>query len=284
MAIADSTASQATSLKRLTIIAIVFQPLSLASLFLAMTQSVQEIGELWFDWLGLWLTMGFVVALVYSVWKSKDHLIARPIAGELISEPLQAVKNFVFPWPIPFFCIIVVSFWIGRLDSLHKVPEALKWGFVALASLVVSRLLWYILPYIFLLLWIGLRKSHGKRPIYYLLMGCEICLNLKRFGGTIWDMITFIQVLICFFGLPDFIGDMYWPRIVELHGLVEKILKAAARSKRTKRFIQDDMAFLRQIVEKADQMEDRKVREMLQEIRSIAATDNQVQELLAGII
>lgn len=81
MAVADSTASQATSLKRLTVIAVIFLPLTLASSLLAMTESVKTIGSRWFDWLGLWLTMGFIVALVYSLWKSMDHLTARPIAG-----------------------------------------------------------------------------------------------------------------------------------------------------------------------------------------------------------
>ena len=149
MAVANSTASQATSLERLTIIAVIFLPLSLASSLLAMTESVQDIGERWFGWLGLWLTMGFVVALVYSLWKSIDHLLARPLAGNMISELLKTLNNFFFPLLVPFFCVIVISFWIGMFDGLQIVPKTLKWGFVAFAGLVALRLLWYILRSIF---------------------------------------------------------------------------------------------------------------------------------------
>ena len=141
MAVADSSAGQATSLKRLTVIAVVFLPLSLASSLLAMTESVQKIGERWFDWLGLWLTMGLVVALVYSLWKWIDNSLARPPAGIIISEYLEGWQSFVFPWLTLLFCVIVVSSWVGMLDGLQTVPEALKWGFVVFAGLVTLRLL-----------------------------------------------------------------------------------------------------------------------------------------------
>ena len=293
MAVADSTASQATSLKRLTVIAVIFLPLSLASSLLAMTESVKGIGEHWFDWLGLWLTMGFLVALVYSLWKSIDHLIARPIAGDVILEFLETVRNFLFPWSIPIFCVVVVSFWIGMLHGLYTVPETLKWGFVAVLGLVAIRLLLQILPYIFSLFWYGLRKSRGKRGIYYLLMGREIYLNLKRRKGTtgfdgttgfkaaIGDMFIFGQLIVSI-AVPDVVS-LPLPG-VELHGLVERIFNATARSKRAKRFIRCERELFRQIVEEVDQMQDQRAREIVDEIRSIVGTDTQVQELLAGII
>ena len=214
MAVADSTASQATSLKRLTVIAVIFLPLSLASTLLAMTESVQTIGEHWFDWLGLWLTMGFVVALVYLLWKSIDHLIARPVVGEMALESLEDVRNFFFPWPIPIFCVIIVSVWIGMFHSLYTVAETLKWGFVAVASLVAMRLLLPILPCIFSIFRYGLHKSRGKRRLYYLLIGREIYLNLKRrkgttgFNGTtglkgaIGDMFIFVRLIVSI-AVPD---------------------------------------------------------------------------------
>ena len=159
MAVANSTASQATSLERLTVIAVIFLPLSLASSLLAMTESVQDIGERWFDWLGLWLTMGFVVALVYSLWKSIDHLLARPLAGNMISELLKTLNNFSFPLLVPFFCVIVISFWTGIFDGLQTVPKTLKWGFIAFAGLVALRLLWYILRSIFQIFRTGSKKK-----------------------------------------------------------------------------------------------------------------------------
>jgi hypothetical protein len=173
MVVADSNANQANSVKRLTIIAAIFLPLSLASSLLAMTESVQKVGELWFDWMGLWLTMGFIVALVYSLWKWIDHLMAQPITGTIISELLEGSRNFISPWLVPFFCVIVVSFWICMLEGLQTVPEALKWGFVAFAGLVALRLLWFTLYHIYEILSYGFQKWRSKRRIHYLLMGCE---------------------------------------------------------------------------------------------------------------
>ena len=51
-----------------------------------------------------------------------------------------------------------------------------------------------------------------------------------------------------------------------------------------KRFIRAESAVFRQIIEEAEQREDQRVKEMVQEIRNFATIDNQVQELLAGII
>ena len=149
IAVAISTASQAINIERLTIIAIIFLPLSLASSLLAMTESVQDIGERWFDWLGLWLTMGSVVALVYMLWKSIDHLLVRPDVGNWLSDLLMALKRFFFPLLVPFFCVITIPFWTGMFDGLQTVPKTLKWGFIAFAGLVALRLLWYISHFIF---------------------------------------------------------------------------------------------------------------------------------------
>ena len=53
---------------------------------------------------------------------------------------------------------------------------------------------------------------------------------------------------------------------------------------KTVRFIRAKSAFFRQIIIKADQRQDQRAKEMVQEIRDFAAIDNQVQELLACII
>ena len=279
MAVADSSASQATGLKRLTVIAVVFLPLSLASSLLTMTESVQKIGEHWFDWLGLWLTMGFVVALVYSLWKWIDRLVARPLAGVITWELLEDLQNLFFLWFVPLFCVIVVSFWIGMLDDLQTVPEALKWGFVAFAGLVASRLLWVILRDTYKASSYGLRKVRGKRRIHYFFMGCEFYFRLKRLGGTFGDMIYFYSTFVS----PDAVKSLEISEL-KLQGLVERVLKAAARCKHMKRFMRAERAFFRQIIIEAEQREDQRVKEMVQEIRDFAAIDSQVQELLAGII
>ena len=260
MAVADSSASQATSLKRLTIIAVVFLPLSLASSLLAMTESVQAVGEHWFDCLGLWLTMGFVVARVYALWRRIDYLQARPLAGIFISQFLGNLQSLILPWLVPLFCVIVVSSWVPMLDGLQTVLEALKWGFVAL------RLLWCII-------------RHTYKAFSYLFIGCEFYFRLKRLGGSFED----ISIIISTFAPADAAKS---PELSELklHGLVERILKATARSKHMKRSIRAESAVFRQIRIEAEQREDQRVKEMVQEIRNFPTIDNQVQELLAGII
>jgi len=283
MAVADSNANQANSVKRLTIIAAIFLPLSLASSLLAMTESVKSIAAHWFDWVALWLAMGFIVALIYSVWVGITNLMARPLTGNIISETWDGLWKFAFPWLIPIFCIIVVSIWIGVFDGLQTTPEALRWGFVAFGGLILLRLLGFILLYSYRIFSYGVRRWHGKRRIYYLLMGAEFLFHLKRIGGDSGDLAVFVAYRFLPVGQPSAFTSLTF-EMDQLHGSVERVLNAAARSRLTKRYLQIKIEYFRKVVEEVDSMQDQRPKEVLREIRNIAASNLQVQELLAGII
>ena len=81
-------------------------------------------------------------------------------------------------------------------------------------------------------------------------MGFEIYINLRRVGGEFEDMVVFVRLMSPFIELGT-VEPLTLPGDV-LHGLVERILKAVAMSKLAKRFIQDERALFRQIVEEAD--------------------------------
>jgi hypothetical protein len=57
--------SQASSLKRLTLVASVFLPLTMACSLLSMTTRVNELGPIWWDWFGIVTTLGVVIVAGY---------------------------------------------------------------------------------------------------------------------------------------------------------------------------------------------------------------------------
>lgn len=57
---------QADSVKRLTLLAAIFLPLSLASSLLSMGSRAKELGLLWYDYIGLCAVLFFVVITVYQ--------------------------------------------------------------------------------------------------------------------------------------------------------------------------------------------------------------------------
>ena len=61
--------AQASSLKRLTIFASVFLPISLASSLLSMNTRAATLGVLWYDFFGVSLVLGFIMYAVYQVFR-----------------------------------------------------------------------------------------------------------------------------------------------------------------------------------------------------------------------
>ena len=63
----------------------------------------------------------------------------------------------------------------------------------------------------------------------------RVSLDLKRLGETVRGMTIFVRLVLSFL-LPNAIESLLLLG-VEMYGLVERILKAAVRSKRAKRFM-----------------------------------------------
>ena len=72
----DSTRSiaQASSLKRLTILASIFLPVSLASSLLSMNTRAATLGVLWYDFFGMSVSVGFIMYVVYLVFRKVTKL------------------------------------------------------------------------------------------------------------------------------------------------------------------------------------------------------------------
>jgi hypothetical protein len=64
---ASTNQRQEASLKRLTLVASIFLPLTLACSLLSMTNRVNELGALWWDWLGIVITIALVVTTGYRI-------------------------------------------------------------------------------------------------------------------------------------------------------------------------------------------------------------------------
>jgi hypothetical protein len=74
--------AQAASLKRLTLVASVFLPLTMACSLLSMNSRANEIGPIWWDWLGIVLIIGVVVIVglrfsAYSLSAERDPVYQR---------------------------------------------------------------------------------------------------------------------------------------------------------------------------------------------------------------
>ncbi|KAF7513979.1 hypothetical protein GJ744_006593 [Endocarpon pusillum] len=86
------------SLKRLTLVASIFLPLSLACSMLSMTQKVNKLGSIWWDWLGIVFIIGLVVLSFYRVTTYWHNLWQREKfrwASEVVKEQWKKAQSTV---------------------------------------------------------------------------------------------------------------------------------------------------------------------------------------------
>lgn len=62
--------AQESSLKRLTVLASVFLPTSLASSILSMNIRASNLGNLWYDFFGIFIVLGFIMFVVYQAFRT----------------------------------------------------------------------------------------------------------------------------------------------------------------------------------------------------------------------
>lgn len=88
----DSTQNiaQAATLKRLTVFAAVFLPISLASSLLGMDTRAAALGLLWYDFFGISVSLGFIMYTVYMV----SRKIAKLWVSKNIVGTLRLIRNF----------------------------------------------------------------------------------------------------------------------------------------------------------------------------------------------
>ncbi|KAF7508725.1 hypothetical protein GJ744_008972 [Endocarpon pusillum] len=69
---------QSASLKRLTLVASIFLPLSLGSSLLSMTTRAANLGPLWYDYFGICITIGFIVLTTYRIFRFNQRVWSHP--------------------------------------------------------------------------------------------------------------------------------------------------------------------------------------------------------------
>lgn len=91
---------QEASLKRLTLVASVFLPLSLACSMLSMTRQVNELGAIWWDWLGIVVIITLVVVSFYKVstywhdlWQREKFRWASEVVNDQWKKAREAVLD-----------------------------------------------------------------------------------------------------------------------------------------------------------------------------------------------
>lgn len=159
---------QARSLKRLTFVASIFLPISLAAALLSMNRRATNLGMLWYDFLSLSLLLVTAVSVVYQMMRAGDYLGATwdasiastvddasrvpaardgvPLANLIRHQWTLAIKqlrglsasNFVFLFyaiilPLP----VTVSMVVGMFGSIDRGWSSLIYGLVGLGLAVI---------------------------------------------------------------------------------------------------------------------------------------------------
>ncbi|KIX92336.1 uncharacterized protein Z520_11944 [Fonsecaea multimorphosa CBS 102226] len=135
---------ESTSVKRLTILAAIFLPASLASSFLSMSTRFHELGPILFDWLGGFVLISSVTVVVYFAVKvilhlrSKGWRVYRPrraywaIGGKLDNglEKLGARVSAALQLSLhlSIWALVLASFILGMFRSISLGNEVLFYG------------------------------------------------------------------------------------------------------------------------------------------------------------
>lgn len=137
----QSDQAQAESAKRLTILAAIFLPLSLASSLLSMSSRVTELGAPWYDYFGISTSLVFLMALVYVGMRGWDHYVDKPdyLPLPMVSFIMESLKFLYSLMPFLdmdgvrgillfcFFSAVVASFWIGIIQDVRVLGFKGSW-------------------------------------------------------------------------------------------------------------------------------------------------------------
>ena len=151
--VANANERQANSARSLTLVASVFLPLTLAASLLTMTVPVAAIGKLWYDWIGLCVTIGFTVTMSILFFQAVKKAARRRPWGLI----LRIFKILAIAWrTVPIiagllFCnLIMASFLVGMFHRIETAVDVLKYG---IPGLIALGLLWYFVLYFFSMIW-----------------------------------------------------------------------------------------------------------------------------------
>ena len=182
---------QENSLKRLTVVASIFLPLTLACSLLSMTRRVRELDALWWDWLGICFIIGFAIITGYRLsmwWNELMWRIRRRWAQQPFHDMWQRARNRVIKqeggngnkvkrllpavtrWTVwtskyLFYFGAIASFLVGMFTRIELGARSLGYSLAGAVALTI-----FIIPLWGFLLHIGrLSKHHlNRRPDKYI--------------------------------------------------------------------------------------------------------------------
>ncbi|MCJ1387582.1 hypothetical protein MMC18_000425 [Xylographa bjoerkii] len=183
-----SAEAQARSAKRLTLVAAIFLPLTLAASLMAMTTPVADVGALWYDWAGLCTTIGFLVVVVYLLYRfvgdasrSSSAFLTRLTLFSKIGEWLLSDTydtSFSYFYLFVLFAVIVASFLVGMFNSRPLALTVFKYGIAGFFGFMVVtevvRIIWDLSSILIL----SIRLSWSASRVYR---------QLRRRGGRFSD-------------------------------------------------------------------------------------------------
>ena len=148
---AATSNSQAQSARRLTVVAAIFLPLTLAASLLAMNVPAASIGRLWYDFAGMCICIGFVCLACYFAYcklqdfRQSDSTIGAWDSLTAATEDsgdgvIAKFTSFLRLWG--FSTVVAASFLAGMFNSFGAALDALKYGFPILLGILA--LFWVV--------------------------------------------------------------------------------------------------------------------------------------------
>ncbi|OAP55464.1 hypothetical protein AYL99_10437 [Fonsecaea erecta] len=148
---------ESTSVKRLTILAAVFLPASLASSFLSMSQRFHELDLILFDWLGVFVLVSSVTIVLYFAVKVILHVKSKtrlaywsPAAlWAFDREPwLRIVAPFQLLVYLLIWAVVLACFVLGMFRSPSLGGKVLGYGIAGVLGFVVlSVIAFFLIPF-----------------------------------------------------------------------------------------------------------------------------------------
>ncbi|CAH0026189.1 unnamed protein product [Clonostachys rhizophaga] len=136
--------AESKNVARLTLVAAIFLPLSFGADLLGMQFRVRELGFILYDYLGLVVSAGLFVYLIYKIGPRLRGVIGlfnrRRRAGPKKRSAFALSRFFVQSnFPLVFiilWSVLVASFMVGMIDDIGSSLEVLRYGGIACAGLL----------------------------------------------------------------------------------------------------------------------------------------------------
>jgi hypothetical protein len=139
--VANLSQNQADSARRLTIVASIFLPLTLSASLMAMTTHVRSLGDLWYDWVGLCVTTGTTILVIFSVWKHAEKATFRAPLIHIRPILLSIVDMVLVPWGYYLLLVVTASFLVGMFHTKRTALDVLKYGVAGVSGLAFLKMM-----------------------------------------------------------------------------------------------------------------------------------------------